>query len=163
MDSLERPCDMKRPSGSWALVAALMVSLLPAPTAGQELDTTALPVVAIDRPTVIIFYLDPDSVSDPDAKMGLYSALDQQQTHMADTRSALNELGMYDVTQPGRRFILRDGTRDTRFEASPDSSVVGYVLVAPGREHRVVYRVQFYDSLLAEVREYLGIGSGARS
>ena len=63
------------------------------------------------------------------------------------------------MTQAGRRFRVHDGTRERVFEASPDSSVVGYLLAAPGREHRVLYRVQFTDALLEAVRSFLGIGA----
>ncbi len=142
------------------MTTLVVLAALPGCGQAQEVDAPALPVVTIDRPTVIMFFTDPDSVSDPDARMGLYAALDQQQTTMADTRDALNALGMWDVTQPGRRFVVRDGVRETPFTASPDSSAVGYLLTAPGREHRVLYRVQFTDALLEAVRAYLGVSGG---
>ncbi len=132
----------------------------PLPVRGQTPEAAALPVVTIDGPTVILFSTDPDEVSDPDARMGLYSALDQQQTMMADSRESLNALGMVDLTQPGRAFVVRDADGDRVFTASPDSSVVGYLLVAPGREFQVLYRVQFPDMLIPAARAYLEAGPG---
>lgn len=147
-------------NGGWPRTAilAVLVSAAPLHLSAQQPDRSSLPVVTIDGPTVIMFSTNPESVSDPDARMGLYSALDQQQTMMADTREALTGLGFIDVTQPGRRFLIRDGTRETVFTASPDSSVVGYVLAAPGHEHRTLYRVHFPDALLEAVRAYLAAG-----
>ena len=140
-----------------AAMLAFSAVTIPADSSAQRQDASTLPVVTIDGPTVIMFFTDPDSVSDPDIIEGLYAALDQQQTTMADTRGGLNALGARDVTQAGRRFRIDDGTRERLFVASPDSSVVGYVLAAPGRDHRVLYRIYFTDALLEAVRSFLGI------
>lgn len=142
-----------RPHPTWMLI--LMVLALPERALAQQTDASALPVVTIEGPTVILFWISPDSVSDPEARMGLYSALDQQQTMMADTREALDALGMIDVNQPGRRFRVRDGTYEKVFAASPDSAIVGYLLAAPGRDFRVLYRVQFTEALLEAARAFL--------
>ena len=75
---------------------------------------------------------------------------------------ALNPLGVIDLSQPGRQFRIRDGTRESVFTAPPDSSVVGYLLAAPGRDYRALYRVQFTDALLDAVGAFLEIdASGA--
>ena len=147
-----RPC--------WTTMLIIIATTVPARSLAQRQDVSMLPVVTIDGPTVILFWTSPDSVSDPEALEGLYSALDQQQTTMADTREALNALGVIDLSQPGRQFRIRDGTREEVFTASPDSSVVGYLLAAPGRDYRALYRVQFTDALLDAVRSFLGIASG---
>lgn len=128
----------------------------PAEVHAQQLaDPSGPPVVTIDGPTVVIFWTIPDSVPDPEARTSVYAALDQQQTGMADSREALTALGIAEVHQPGRRFVLRRETGDELFVAPPDSSVVGYVFAAPGRQNRVLYRVQFPDALLAAARAWL--------
>ena len=151
-----RPC--------WTTMLALLATTIPGYSLAQQPDVSMLPVVTIDGPTVILFWTSPDSVADPDALEGLYSALDQQQTAMADAREVLNALGVIDLNQPGRQFRVREGTRERVFTAPPDSSAVGYLLAAPGRDYRALYRVQFTDPLLDAVRAFLGIdaGGGAR-
>ena len=144
----------------WTMKLALLTATFPGRSLAQEPDTSALPVVAIEGPTVVLFWTSPDSISDPDALGDLYAALDQQQTTMADTREALSALGMTDVSQPGRRFLIRDEAGERVFTASPDSSVVGYLLVAPEREDRVLYRVRFADVLVGAAREFLGMNAG---
>jgi hypothetical protein len=144
-----RPC--------WTTMIAFLALTIPGHSLAQQQDASMLPVVTIDGPTVILFWTNPDSVSDPDARQGLYSALDQQQTTMADTRDALNAMGVSDLNQAGRQFRVHDGTRERVFTAPPDSLVVGYLLAAPGRDHRALYRVQFTDALLDAVRSFLGI------
>ena len=139
----------------WTTILAILATSVPGYSLAQQPDVSTLPVVTIDGPTLILFWTIPDSVPDPDARAALYSALDQQQTTMADTREALNALGMIDVNQPGRRFRLRDRIGDKVFNASPDSAVVGYLLAAPGRDYRALYRVQFTDALLDAARTFL--------
>jgi len=125
--------------------------------ATQQDDTSALPVVTITGPTVIAFWEVPPSdsvlISDPD----LASALDEQQYYWADTRTRLTEFGIMALSQPGRRFTVRDGTRERVFAAPRDSAVVGYLLVAPGRDFSAIYRVQYPDNLLAAVRSFFGL------
>lgn len=40
--------------------------------------------------------------------------------------------------------------------ADPDSSDLGYLLVAPGVEYEVIYRVQYPEALVAKARFFLG-------
>lgn len=114
-----------------------------------------LPVLTIDGPTLVLFWTIPDSVTDPDALASLYAALDQQQTGMADAREALIGLGLAELQQPGRRFLLRGDGLNERFVAPADSAVVGYLFAAPNREVRVLYRVQFQDQLLAAAQAFV--------
>lgn len=143
----------------WIALLAVVAPTIPVQSLAQSTVGSEGPVITIHGPTIIMFWTSPDSVADPEERAALYSALDHQQTTMADTREALRALGMVDVSQPGRRFRIRDDAGERVFTAAPDSSVVGYLLVSPGRDDRVLYRVRFTDSLLDAVRSFLAEGA----
>ena len=63
--------------------------------------------------------------------------------------------------QPGRAFIVRDGDGDRVFTAHPDSAVIGYLFVAPGKAPHAVYKRRFPDEIEAEARRYFGVGEGS--
>jgi hypothetical protein len=131
------------------------VALLPGLAAAQQQgDASALPVVTITGPTVIAFWEVPSSDSVLIADTLLAMALDDQQYYWAGTRGKLVALGIAALDQPGRRFRIRDARAERVFAAPPDSAVVGYLLVAPGGESRVVYRVQYPDDLVAAARAF---------
>jgi metallo-beta-lactamase class B len=133
------------------------VVIPPGVLVAQQGKSPTLPEVTISGPTVIAFWEVPPSDSVLVADPMLASALDQQQYYWAGTRDGLTDLGVMALDQPGRHFRVRDEVRDQLFVAPPDSAVVGYLLVAPGRAFRAIYRVQQPEDLLAAVRSFFGL------
>lgn len=118
----------------------------------------SLPVVEVDGPAVIAFWSVPESNADLEADPGWAAALDDQQYYWAETRDSLIALGIRPRAQPGRRFAVRGPDGDRRFEAHPDSAVIGYLFVAPGKPLRSLYKRRFPDEILTEARRYFGVG-----
>lgn len=136
----------------------LCIPIFPAVvTAQQPADTSALPEVAITGSTVIAFWQvavsDSILVADPILAM----ALDDQQYYWAGSRAKLADLGIAAIDQPGRSFRVIDELGERIFLAPRDSAVVGYLLVAPGRDFHAIYRVQYPDALVAAARSFFGM------
>ena len=145
---------MRRHSLGWIPLGIVMLA---DSLAAQGVEQSALPVIAISRPTVIAFWKVPVSDSELVADPDLASALDQQQYYWAETRERLTRLGIAALDQPGRRFRMRDHEGERVFISPPDSAVVGYLLVAPGEAYRVVYRLHYPDDLIALATKFFGL------
>lgn len=145
-----------------ALVLGAVASVgLPSVASGQAgSGTDSLAVIRISGPTVIAFWTVPESNAQLEADPDLAAALDDQQFYWSTSGEPLAALGVQAVAQPGRAFVLRDAFGDRTFLASADSSAVGYVLVAPGKPLRVVYRVWLPEAIVAEARLHFGGPSG---
>jgi hypothetical protein len=139
----------------WTRLGVLTLGLRPATGLAQEpRPATHLPVVVVQGPTVIAFWLVPASdsalVADPD----LASALDDQQFYMVGNRPLLSAAGIVPRDQPGRRFVVREPTKDWTFAAAADSAPIGYLIVEPGRTPLVLHKVQYPDALMTAARAY---------
>lgn len=138
-------------------IVQFCTAVFPGVAAAQQPDTSALPVVIIAGPTVIAFWEVPPSDSTLIADPLLAMALDDQQYYWAGTRDKLAELGIVALDQPSRRFRVRNDLGERVFVAPLDSAVVGYLLVAPGSEFHVMYRIQYPDDLVAAARSFFGL------
>lgn len=143
---------MRRLAGVGLLLLGLLTGR--AARAQSQPAPPELPVVTVNGPTIIAFWLVPASdsvlIADPD----LAAALDDQQYYWAETRPQLALTGITALDQPGRRFLVREPGRAWVFAAEPDSSAVGYLLVQPGIAPRVLHRVWLPHDLLAMAREF---------
>ncbi len=134
----------------------LFVAVIPGLGAAQQVEPSSLPVITVERATVIAFWTVPASDAALIAEPTLAMALDDQQYYWAETRGRLTELGIAALGQPGRSFRIRDNLGERVFVAPPDSAVVGYLLVAPGTELKAIYRVHYPDDLVTVARSFFG-------
>lgn len=132
------------------LLGCCISSALPA----QGRRGASVPVQRITRLSVIAFWRVPASDSVLEADPDLASALDDQQYYWASARPLLEASGIGALDQPGAEFVVQEPRRRWRFAAARDSGATGYLIVAPGRAPRVLYRRQFPDELLAAARAY---------
>jgi hypothetical protein len=80
--------------------------------------------------------------------------LDDQQFYMVGNRPLLSAAGIVPRDQPGRRFVVREPTKDWTFAAAADSAPIGYLIVEPGRTPLVLYKVQYPDALMTAARAF---------
>ena len=134
------------------LLTGCTAATLPA-QAGHD-TSSAVPVQRVTRLSVIAFWEVPVSDSALEADPDLASALDDQQYYWASTRPLLETSGISALDQPGRVFTVQEPGRRWRFAAPKDSAATGYLLVAPGRAHRVLYGRRFPEEILAAARAF---------
>jgi hypothetical protein len=119
---------------------------------------TGGPVVrSAGRPKLVAVYaVPPDSLINAD--QGVASLYDDYLYYWADTRPHLDSLGVADDTQPlawtDRRFRVVAG-RSCWPMALNDSTEVAYLLLAPGREPRLMSGLRMDLELADSTRAYL--------
>jgi hypothetical protein len=135
-------------------IMSLLTTLASGAGLAAQADLSELPIVTVTGPTVIAFWEVPSSnaqlADDPD----FASALDEQQYYWVETRDRLTAFGITPLGQPGRRFRVRDGQTERLFSAPPDSAVIGYLLVEPGKTFEALYRLQYPDELIAAATSF---------
>jgi hypothetical protein len=121
-----------------------------APSSAATRDSTW---VEVRGPTLVAFW-PVNAAAVLDSGGADVSALDDFGHYLSAADSGLRSLGVRVVNVGGRTLHLVSADGVTEFTVPPDSSDIGYYLVAPGRSPVVYYGVQMDDELLAAAREY---------
>jgi hypothetical protein len=110
-----------------------------------------LPVVQMNGPTVIAFFITTQEKVDQDADAN--EALADFQIYAHDVREKLKSAGVafHEIYGPG--FDVREGKKSSTYH--PKQSV-GYYFVAPGKRPRVEYGVMTDGDLMQVALEYFG-------
>jgi hypothetical protein len=163
---------MKSSASSLTVCALLCACTRAAPdpafdTAAQASVAAASPArdsmwVTVRGPTLVAFW-PANAVAALDSGGASASALDDFGYYLSAADSGLRSLGVRVVNVGGRTFHVVAGAATTSFSVPPDSSDIGYYLVAPGRAPEVYYGVQTDTDLLDAARQYIRTGGGRPS
>ncbi len=123
----------------------------PTETAG---DPAAAPTVQVDGPVVIAFYphVSPD---DAESDQGLVEILGDFGWHLRNARPALEAMGVTVHERAAGGLPVEVAGEAYTFTPPGGSRGVGYYLIAPGRERKVLTGVHTDVDLVVEMRRYL--------
>jgi len=112
-----------------------------------------IPVIQIQRATIIAFYTPAPKGADVDADSN--EALSDFQFYAERVKQPLSKLDIDFKELYVRSFRLRLSGGDVVFR--PKSDTVGYYLIAPGKQPHVEYGVMTDADLLVVAKRYFGL------
>jgi hypothetical protein len=111
-------------------------------------------LVAIDGPTLIAFY-PAVTQAQVDSSEELATVFDDFSYHLSSATDSLRALGLTVKERPLGEIRVVEAGRQWQFVPAKDSADFGYLLLAPGRAHRVYYSVMSNSDLVETAHEFL--------
>ena len=112
-----------------------------------------IPVIQIQKGTVIAFYISASTASRTDADSN--EALSDFQFYADQVKQPLSRLDIDFKELYVRSFRLHVSGRDIVFR--PKSDAVGYYLIAPGKKPHIEYEVMTDADLILVAKSYFGL------
>jgi len=112
-----------------------------------------IPVFEVKKPTVIAFF-HPVTDDELNSNAGLNEVLSDFQYHLRGARVRLEEAGITVHEIYTRSFTVKLPTSTTIFK--PTGDAVGYYLIVPGKNPKIVYGVMTDSDLLFIANKYFG-------
>ncbi len=121
-------------------------------------NTTGVPVVNGDGPTVVAFFPNASKIGPDDADGN--EALSDFKYSAIHVKKPLGRLGIQFAEEYGRSFRIRSESKSVLF--TRETGTPGYYFFAPGRRPRIEYGVRTDSDLLAVARQYFGLADGKK-
>ena len=132
----------------WILAVALCASAVVDAQHGS-----VIPVVNVDRPTIVAFFSDGSQTRSEDGDAS--EALSDFEFYADRVKEPLNHLGIEFTEQFGRSFRIRVEKQTRLFTPKPDTC--GYYFIARGKKPHVEYGVMTDTDLLLAAKQYFAV------